>query len=211
MTAVFMENNFIVGNGEIFIKKLELEDAYEIVKWGRHNNELLIDYELAKFSKEDLKIWYRSKKSGIRNKYYAVYNKDNNMIGYVGIKDINLFMKSSVLGLVLDPNFVSKGFGYRIMKLFLRYYFEDLNMKSMELDVNEFNERAIKLYKKLGFKYITEYLGMFENQHMDFTDSKYKPYKDNFVITDGIIYSRIYNMKLKYRRYQLMEMRENEI
>lgn len=204
MTAHFTENKFIINNEKIFIKKLELKDAFEIKKWGSHNNELLIDYDLGKFNLENLKIWYSTKKTNILNKYFAIYI-NNKMIGYIGIKEINYLKKSSVLGLVLDPNFVSKGYGFKIMRLFFKYYFEELKMKSMSLDVNEFNERAIKLYEKLGFKYFTEYLAPFENQYIDFQDEKYKKYKDNFVIHDEIIYSRIYTMKLNYRRYQLME------
>lgn len=198
-------SNYLIENNDLRIKILELTDAYKIVNWSRHNNELFIDYDLGKFTKKELEIWYLSKRSGFRNKYFAIYNNENNFIGYIGMKDINLFKKSSVLGIVLDPNHLSKGIGYNSMKLFLKYYFDDLNMKKMTLDVNEFNERAIKLYKKLGFKYISEYLGMFENQEIDFTLKEYEKYKDNFVISRGIVYSRIYTMTLDRRKYYLKE------
>lgn len=199
------EKNIIIENDNLFIKRLELEDAINIKSWGRHNNKLFIDYDLAKYNQKELKIWYYSKKSGIRNKYFAIYDYDNNFIGYIGIKDINIFKKDATLGIVLNPNFISKGYGYNIMKLFLNYYFNVLNMKRMNLEVNEFNERAIKLYKKLGFRYVSEYLGMFENQDIDFDEIEYMKYKDNFIINSGIIYSRIYIMTLDYRRYKLKE------
>lgn len=190
---------------DLRIKKLELTDALKIEDWGKHNNDLFIDYDLGKFTKKQLEVWYLSKKSGLRNKYFAIYNNENKFVGYIGMKDINLFKKSSVLGIVLDPKELSKGIGYRSMKIFLKYYFNNLNMKKMTLDVNEFNERAIKLYKKLGFKYISEYLGMFENQDIDFTLKEYEGYKDNFVISRGIIYSRIYMMTLDRRKFILKE------
>ena len=192
-------------DNELKIKRLELIDAYKIENWDRHNNELFIDYDLGKFTRKQLEIWFLSKRSGFRNKYFAIYDNENNFVGYIGMKDINLLKKSSVLGIVLDPKHMSKGIGYKSMKLFLKYYFDDLNMKKMVLDVNEFNDRAIKLYKKLGFKYISEYLGMFENQDIDFSLEEYEKYKDNFVISRGIIYSRIYMMTLDRRKYYLKE------
>ena len=82
-------------------------------------------------------------------------------------------------------------------------------MKKMNLDVNEFNTRAINLYKKIGFKKKVEYLGLFENQDIDFNDKEYENYKDYFVINRGVIYSRIYTMSLESSRYLLMEKRND--
>ncbi|QQK08063.1 GNAT family N-acetyltransferase [Miniphocaeibacter halophilus] len=202
--------NTIIEDNSLVIKKLELEDALKIKSWGRHSNKLFIDYDLAKYNQKELKIWYYSKKSGIRNKYFAIYNYNNDFIGYIGIKDINIFKKSSTLGIVLNPSFISKGYGYKAMCIFLDYYFNEMNMKRMNLEVNEFNERAIKLYKKLGFRYVSEYLGMFENQNINFDEIEYIKYRDNFVVNNGIIYSKIHIMTLDYRRYKLKEQ-YNEI
>ncbi|WP_099203659.1 GNAT family N-acetyltransferase [Miniphocaeibacter massiliensis] len=208
-----MENSrdkLIIEKDGLKLKKLEFEDAINIKNWGRHNNELLIDYELGNFTKNQLRIWYISKKSGIKNKYFAIYNEEDKMIGYLGMKNIALFKRTSTLGIVLDPNYVSKGYGYKSLKLFLNYYFDTLNMKEMDLEVNAFNERALKLYKKIGFKYTAEYYGMFENQKLDFSLPNIEKYRDCFIVNRGIIYSKNYVMNLSRKRFMIGE-NKNEI
>ena len=195
----------IIEKDNLIIKKLEIEDALNIMNWGRHTNELFIDYDLARYNRRELSIWYHSKRTGLVNKYYAIYDYRGEYIGYIGIKNINYITKNSTLGIVLNPEFISQGYGYRVMKIFLDYYFNDLKMKKMDLDVNEFNKRAISLYIKMGFKIKAEYLGLFENQNIDFDDEIYKEYKDYFVVNRGAIYSRIYAMSLESSRYILME------
>ena len=51
-----------------------------------------------------------------------------------------------------DKYFRSKGYGTEAIKLILEYGFKYLNLKNIKLDVMEFNERALKCYKKCGFK-----------------------------------------------------------
>ncbi|MGV9141846.1 MAG: GNAT family N-acetyltransferase, partial [Promethearchaeota archaeon] len=43
------------------------------------------------------------------------------------------------------------GFGTEASKLLVDYGFNTLNLHRIELDVFEFNKRAIKAYKKVGF------------------------------------------------------------
>ncbi len=208
-----MENSvkdYIIKEDGLKFKKLELQDAYKISNWGKHNNDLFIDYELGDFTTKQLRVWYLSKRSGIRNKYFAIYNEEDKMIGYLGMKDIGQKKKSSTVGIVLDLNYVSKKYGYKILQVFLGYYFNELRMKKMKLEVNAFNERAINLYKKIGFKYITEYYGMFENQDLNFTLPEYEKYRECFIVNKGIIYSKNYVMTLTCQSFMVRE-KENEV
>ncbi len=45
-----------------------------------------------------------------------------------------------------------QGYGGEAMRLILRYAFDELNLRRVTLTVFEYNERAIHLYHKLGFK-----------------------------------------------------------
>ena len=84
---------------------------------------------------------------------------------------------------------------YKALKLFLNYYFEDIKENSIWLNVNSFNNRAIHVYKKLGFEVISEFLGDFEVQ--DIKNLKvFEEKKENFVIKNNIVYSKIFTMKL---------------
>lgn len=76
------------------------------------------------------------------------------------------------------------------MKAFLNYYFNELGFVEMTLDVNTFNQRALNLYKKLGFEIVGEDIEVFENQNIELDPS-------NFEEINSVIYSKIYKMVLK--------------
>lgn len=50
-----------------------------------------------------------------------------------------------------NKNYWSKGFGTEIMKQLMDWGFEGMNLNRLYLHVFAFNERAINLYKKMGF------------------------------------------------------------
>ncbi|MDD7383899.1 MAG: GNAT family N-acetyltransferase [Peptoniphilaceae bacterium] len=174
----------------LYIKTLELSDAYLLKKWGQFNDPYLLGYNYSNLSDFEIEFWYKTIKIPTKN-YFSVFTKeDNNFIGFIGIKEIKYFRKTSKLGIVFDPNFVSKGFGYEAMKSFLSVYFFDYNFREMTLDVNLFNTRAMKLYKKLGFEVYGKSNEIFENQDVEF-DERYFLYKY------GKIYSKLLKMRIR--------------
>lgn len=187
----------------IYLKPLDYQDALKIRQWGSHENKLFIDYNLSDLTETQIHFWYSTKKKNFRKSYFAIYNNEDRMIGYMGVKDINLFKKESFLGIVLDPNFLEMGYGTESIRVFLRYYFYEMKMKKILLDVNAFNTRAIRAYEKLGFLYITEYLGEFENQEIDFKDPYYEPYEKYFTYHRGVLLSQIHIMEMDLRRFEM--------
>ena len=78
---------------------------------------------------------------------------DDKMIGTVSLEDINHINRCATLGIFIgDKDFRGKGYGTEAIKLVLEYGFKYLNLKNVKLDLMEFNERALKCYKKCGFK-----------------------------------------------------------
>lgn len=177
------------------IRPLDLEDVYSMRLWGFHENPLIADYNFPNMSDAEIEKWYKSK---IRwnNKYYGIFNMKEDFIGYLGIKDIKLIKKESYLGLVFDPNFVSKGYGTDALKTFLQYYFTELGMKRMYLEVAAFNKRAYKLYENMGFKQDGYYLEEFFDQKLSLNNSYYLEEESSFVISNKKIYNYIYRMRL---------------
>lgn len=188
------------GEGLVF-KKLTLDHSRRLAEWGVHENKLLSDYNLSLMGEEQVKVWFLLRKEDLFTKYFAVFTKEDQFIGYVGIKDINVLFKTALLGIVLDPNWVDMGYGKLIMRLFLDYYFNVLKMRILYLEVNEFNRRAIRLYEGLGFIHEGEHLEPFDVE-VDLTgDLDYLRDRDCFVEVDGEIHTRIFHMKLDLHRY----------
>jgi len=51
-----------------------------------------------------------------------------------------------------DRNYWSKGYGTDAMQLTIGYGFNELNLRRISLSLNDYNERALKTYLKVGFQ-----------------------------------------------------------
>lgn len=185
----------------IRIKKLKLEDIFLMRKWGFHETPLLEDYNFPKMNDREIKVWYRMKTASIFNKYYGIRNEEGKLIGYMGIKKIKYLRRQSTLGIVLDANYVNKGYGTEILEVFLEYYFTELRMKKIELEVADYNHRAKKVYEKIGFIEEGYYLDEFFNPHIDKKDPYFIEAKSSFVIDEGNLYNYIHRMILTKKRF----------
>ena len=75
------------------------------------------------------------------------------MIGTVSIEDIKYTNRTGLLGIFIgNEKYRNNGYGTEAIKLILDFAFNYLNLNSIRLDVFSCNERAIKCYKKCGFK-----------------------------------------------------------
>lgn len=187
---------------EYYIRKLKYEDGKLLSKWSTFESPLFSGYNYNNLTDSEIKIWYKVKQPFYRSSYFSVMKDEENLIGYVGIKEINRFLKKAKLGIVLDPNYVSKGYGTKIMLDFLYYYFNTLNMKKLVLEVNDWNFRARKMYENLGFTYESEKFEYFENQNLDLYTDYMKEYKNSFIIKRGSIYSKTHIMSLRKQEYK---------
>ena len=56
-----------------------------------------------------------------------------------------------VFGVQLKPELTGKGLGERVIRDIIEYAKNNYNHETLHLGVVKFNERAIKLYKRVGF------------------------------------------------------------
>ncbi len=77
---------------------------------------------------------------------------EGELIGFCGINDIEWSNGVGWLGIgIPDPDHWGKGYGREAMSLLLRFGFHELNLHRIALGVFSYNDRAIGLYKSLGF------------------------------------------------------------
>lgn len=188
------------GN-RIKITPMKLEDVYNFKNWGIHENPLLADYNLPQLSHRELEEWYYHKTNRANQKYFSVFNEENKLIGYFGIKRIRKILKDAVLGIVFDPNYVNQGYGTETIRTFLDYYFNVLKMRKLYLEVSKFNRRALRCYEKNGFKIVGEYLDEFFDQNIDVNNPYFVEEQSSFVIKKGKIYNYIYKMEIDRKAY----------
>lgn len=180
----------------IYFEPLKLNHVLKMRAWGRHKSPLFQDYNFNFKSEEDCKDFLMAKTLSPFNSYYAIIYAEE-VIGFLGNKNINFLTRSSTLGLVLNPSLVGMGFGTKVLAKFLDYYFNDKGMRKMKLLVAAYNDRALKVYEKIGFKKVSEHIEPYPNFSIDKSSKDYLDHKAAFVEKGKILYNYVYKMELR--------------
>ncbi len=138
----------------IHLTKIEEKDMEYIYKW-LSDSEFLKYYDyyppVPQRKKDVDKTFHYYENSG-KSKVFAVKN-ESQIIGIAGFDDI--IKENAVATLFIglgEKSIHGKGYGTETMKLLLNYGFNELNLHRIQLNVLSFNDRAIALYEKFGFK-----------------------------------------------------------
>ncbi|HEF1900038.1 GNAT family N-acetyltransferase [Bacillus cereus group sp. MYBK108-2] len=89
------------------------------------------------------------------SKSYIIEEKDSKKpIGITSLINIDPYNRNAECIIDIgDKDYWGNGFGYEALEILLNYAFQELNLHRIYLRVFSFNERAIKLYEKLGFEH----------------------------------------------------------
>lgn len=144
----------VLKGKKVILRSIKMSDAPRFVKWFNDPevNKFLFYRELS--LKEERKyIKDRLEGKAKNDLHFCADTKEGKHIGVTSLNNIHKRNKNAVFGIVLgDKNFWSKGYGEEASKLIIDHGFKKLKLHRIELDVYSYNPRAIKLYKKLGFK-----------------------------------------------------------
>lgn len=104
------------------------------------------------------------------DKYYIV-KKGDEEIGffYFGNAD-----DSVDIGLGMKPELTGRGMGLDFLKAGLSYAISKYNPEEITLSVATFNERAINVYKKAGFKSVETFMQETNGSDFEFLKMKYE-------------------------------------
>lgn len=177
----------MIETDRLIMRELKLQDAYEMAEWGSHDDPRLVEYNLSDLDKKRYIFWYGAKRKTRHRDYYSIRDRSEKLLGYLGIKNISYRDKSAYLGIVLNPDNLSKGIGTEAIRGFLPYIMERYNLLKVFLLVNNFNKRALACYKKCGFREVDYFEGIFENQKLDSREDDFDSY---FTCHAGVIYSK---------------------
>lgn len=85
---------------------------------------------------------------------FGIRTHDNlELIGTIGLYEIEWSNQGAWLGMGIgDRDAWGKGYGTEALRLALQYAFGELNLHRLTLTVIAYNERAIALYEKAGFR-----------------------------------------------------------
>jgi len=148
----------VLTGEKVFLARLRREDVPEIT---RYFSNLELTTYLGGFGRayslEDEQAYFESV-SRIRADQvtFGIYERaTERVIGGVDLRDIDHRNGAATLGISIhDPELWGGGFGTEATRLMVAYGMFHLNLWNIELRVFAFNERAIRAYRKVGFREI---------------------------------------------------------
>jgi RimJ/RimL family protein N-acetyltransferase len=137
-----------------YLSPMDINDAGKYTEWL---NDLELTINLTIYNSiinvENEKTFLE--KLSKEHNYSIIDIETNELIGSCGFLDVDHLNQTAEAGIFIgNKNHWNKGIGTEALSLLLDYGFKALNLHNIQLRVYSFNERAIKSYKKIGFKII---------------------------------------------------------
>lgn len=151
------------------IKQMNYEEANQICKW-------IYDKQYSIYSMEDSDACREEFLSGM---YFSATNLENKLIGYYCFgtasqvpagKEIGVYEEKAFIdiGLGIRSDLCGKTLGFDFFTNGLEYARKQFASKGFRLTVATFNERAIKVYERIGFKKVNSFKRVSENGDTEF-------------------------------------------
>lgn len=146
----------IYGDG-VRLRAVEREDIPNFVRW--FNDPEIQSYILMyrPMSTADEERWFEdlpNRKDDFVFALEALVDDRWVHIGSIGLHHIDWKDSTCTFGIALgEKEYWSRGYGTKATRAILRYAFDELNLHRVELEVFEYNPRAIRCYEKAGFRH----------------------------------------------------------
>lgn len=133
------------------IRALEREDLDRRQAWKPFNDPLHLIWDMPPCSAPENDCWFATMTDGKRRLAYGVEDRFGKLIGMLSLREIS-WGHSARLGIAFAPTHVGRGYGTESLRLFLPYAFLTLGLERIVLDVAAANVRAVRCYRKVGFR-----------------------------------------------------------
>jgi UDP-4-amino-4,6-dideoxy-N-acetyl-beta-L-altrosamine N-acetyltransferase len=123
----------------------------EVRRWRNHEGVRRWMYSDHLISKKEHLRFIDGLRDDSRNYFWKVEDQDGG-IGVISLNKIDLKNKNAYLGIYANPDCPKKGAGKILIDLLKRLCFEIVKLHSLRLEVIEGNNRAVRFYRKMGFR-----------------------------------------------------------
>lgn len=137
----------------LILRLLSEEDEHKIVAW-RNSKEVINNLLSYKgITIDEHRIWYANYLQDETRIEFVICKRDNNeKIGTVGLSSIDYKNQTGEYGILLGENQErGKGYAKEASIAVINYAFLECNLRKIKLKVFCDNNRAINMYKRLGF------------------------------------------------------------
>lgn len=147
----------MIHGKKIRLRAIEREDLPRFVEW--FNDEEVrqgLNFFLPMSLAEEERWFERILNGDAAERPLAIDIREGDQwvhVGSCGLFSINSRDRKAELGIMIgDKRYWNKGYGSDTMWTLLGHAFETLNLNRVSLQVFESNQRAIKVYERVGFK-----------------------------------------------------------
>ncbi len=148
-----MQNPFLIG-AKVYLRPLDLADAPALTTWmndAEVTRNLRIYRPLTLLAEEAFLRKLGESESDIV--LGIVAREPEQFIGVVGLHQLDPRNRHVQFGISIgEKSAWGKGYGTEATRLIVGYAFETLNLNRVYLHVHEYNERAVRVYEKAGFR-----------------------------------------------------------
>ena len=141
---------------QIRLRAIERDDIPTFVRWFNDPEVRQFLLAFAPMSQATEERWFEAQVARADDYVFAIEAHVENAwthIGNVGLDQIDWKNRCARFGIVIgEKMYWGLGFGTDATRTILRFAFDDLNLHRVELDVYDFNPRAMRAYEKAGFQ-----------------------------------------------------------
>lgn len=142
----------LIGD-RIYLRPISLEDTETYFQQLFDPEVRMLTGTKRAFTKESVHRYIEGKSHDTSTVLLLMALKETDeVIGDLALQDIDPTNRSCNLRIAIDGNHQGKGYGSEAIPLMLDYGFGILNLHRIELEVYAYNDRAVHVYEKLGFK-----------------------------------------------------------
>jgi len=146
-----------IHGAHVMLREYRLDDLPWIRQWVNDTDIVchLSDIFLYPHSYESTESYLESMMEGSADcrGFVIADSSTEAYIGQINLDSIDWKNRVGTVGIVIgSTEHMGRGFGTEAMKLLISFAFSEMNLNRLELQVYDFNERAIRSYLSSGFK-----------------------------------------------------------
>ncbi|OIJ19444.1 GNAT family N-acetyltransferase [Anaerobacillus alkalidiazotrophicus] len=134
---------------KVKLRAFEQEDIKHLHKWYNNAESIFMVGRTPMTFEETEQLVFNMRNAGTI--IMGIENNDEELVGWIHLSNIVQEHGRAEIGILMSPDYRGHGYGKSAMKQMIEMGFNQLRLNKIYLTTRGINERAIALYKKLGF------------------------------------------------------------
>lgn len=138
----------------IRLRALEPTDVDPMHAWYRDHEFSVLDGNIYGTSRDSLAAFVATLTSpSFADVSLGIEDEHGTLIGIVRLKRVRPEDRVADFGIAIARDYWSRGYGTDATRTILRFAFDTMNLHRVALGVLDYNERAVRVYEKCGFRH----------------------------------------------------------